>query len=154
MNADVRSSRKIYLFTIVICLVVVAYKKNKNMHIFVDPCYSFWMEPLNASSDDTSGWILRYKRENLFSKGWKRSISTNATWFSYGPFCIARNYDSDSIPQLRDPHPRFQGERTWERGRGIRFSKSGKRYRSKANYGNQSKVKSAGPSRQTSPNVL
>ena len=41
MNADVRSSRKIYLFTIVICLVVVAYKKNKNMHIFVDPCYSF-----------------------------------------------------------------------------------------------------------------
>ena len=127
-------------------LLLLHIKKSKNMHM-VDPCYSFWMEPLKASSVDTSGWILRYKRENLFSKGCRKSISPTATWFSYGPFCIARNYDSDSIPQLRDPHPRFQGERTWERGRG-------KRYRSKAKYGNQSKLKSAGPKRQTSPNVL
>ena len=29
---------------------------------------------------------------------------------------FARNYDSDCIPQLRDPHPRSQGERTWEGG--------------------------------------
>ena len=58
------------------------------------------------------------------------------------------------LQEIRDPHPRSQGERSRERGRGIRFSRSGKRYRPKAKHGNQSKAKSAGPSRQTSPNVL
>ena len=54
MNADVRSSKKSYPFTIVILPCCCCKIKREYMHI-VDPRYSLWMEPLNKPAVDMSG---------------------------------------------------------------------------------------------------